>query len=441
MSSVYAQSYKLMGNIDICMNKGSIEEEIFITDFFTNSNTYEILLSKSLNIKSVYLNNDGVDFDIDTTNRFQNIYHLDLNKVSEFNDTLKLNIVGTFEIYNENHKYLESSNMNIVSNYGILRAPAVTSWYPQISSSTITELADMYTQKYNYDIHVRCADCEYIQIGDELPSKSPYRFKKAYGGIMLLAGNFKWLSKNNSVFINIDSVKINHLVKKTRQISTYYENLLNEPTETAISYAKIYTDKADWLFYGAPTIVFMKPKDKPINIDIAFLSHEIAHNYFGNLYVPKTNLYWFYLESFAEYYSFKYQISTNNVQELRNKYATLKVVGFLNKFFIKKINGYNINFVHLDKVKDKEAITEFQRYNISPFQLLGIEHLIGEDKMIAFTKKVFANLQANKDGYQIMLETLGEVGIDEKLIKRIEKDYFRRLKLRKYKFIKKNWRH
>ncbi len=60
--------------------------------------------------------------------------------------------------------------------------------------------------------------------------------------------------------------------------------------------------------------------------------------------------------------------------------------------------------------------------------------------MIEFIKKVFQNLEPGKDGYQTMIKTLKEIGIKDKVVRQIEKDFFKRLKVRKYRFVKKYWK-
>ncbi len=376
VANVYSQSHHLIGDVDISIDKGTIEEKITITNFYEPSNIYEILLNNSLKINSIHLNNDLINFKVDTTKaplHNSNVYHIELEDILKREDSLKLDISGTFKIYNEVNKDTNVGNINIASNYGVLKAAVCSYWYPQIQKGIIKDFAELLNlKKYQYDITLKSKDCEYIHIGDERPSKSPCRFNKEYGALMLLAGNFKWTEKDNSVFINIDTSKIDPLLNQTQKIKNYYETLLNEPIQSIFSYAKLYTDDGDWAFNSKPTIVFMKPKGQLTNVSASFLSHEIAHNYFGYLYIPKTNLYWFYLESFAEYFSFKYQIATHNTQMLQNKYFNLKITSFLNRFFIKKINGESIKFVRLSQVKNREEITGYQRYNISPFQLLGI---------------------------------------------------------------------
>jgi flagellar biosynthesis regulator FlbT len=97
--------------------------------------------------------------------------------------------------------------------------------------------------------------------------------------------------------------------------------------------------------------------------------------------------------------------------------------------------NFDVSFVQLYKVNNASEVHEVQRYLYSPFQLLGIENEIGEDKMMAFIKSVYPALSAHADGYSVIINTLKNIGVDNKTIKRIEKKYFKQLSLMEYSFI------
>ena len=431
-------SQEITANVLVSNKNKTISENIKISGVEAKNDSIFFLLNEILTINYVKFNNKNIKFYIDTTQNEENqkIYYLISEKPIKLSDTLSFNINGKFINFNDSIKNNFETNGNIVSDYGIFRANCSAAWHPLIIKNH--NITDVYTKKYNYNLSIKSdKDC-YIQIADKKPVKQQTTINNYTGKIMLLIGKYKWNKIDNNIFINIDKNKQTEIQQYTSNIKNYYDSLMGIPINNNFVFIRLKThDINNWAFFNYPQIVYIDNQRNKWKDDMGLISHEIAHYYFGNIYIPKSNLHWFYSESFTEYLSFKYQIHSKQMQTLKKKYHTLKLVKLFNLFYIYKVNGYSIEFINLKYVNDKYKLTEVQVYNFSPFQLLGIEHEIGEEKMVKFIKTVFSNISNDKDGYITMLKSLKQVGVDEKTIHKIEKKYFFKLKLRKYKFVKK----
>ena len=192
----------------------------------------------------------------------------------------------------------------------------------------------------------------------------------------------------------------------------------------------------EFAFYSYPATVYVNKRGHSEVSSNMMTSHELAHYYFGNVFVPKSDLYWFFSESVTEYFSIKYQISKGNMTNLNEKYQTIRMIEEMSQNPLRKIdNNYDMSFVQLNKVKNASEVHEVQRYLYSPFQLLGMENEIGEDKMMAFIKSVYPELNTQDDGYAAIIYTLKNIGVDKKTIKRIERKFINQLSLQEYSFL------
>ena len=154
----------------------------------------------------------------------------------------------------------------------------------------------------------------------------------------------------------------------------------------------------------------------------------MAHYYFGHIYKAKTTLFWLQLESFAEFFSLKYQIESKISNAPSDKYEHLK------KTFSENPNHHS--FVRIDEITEADQINNNCRYDVIPFQLLGIEHIIGEEKMMAFIK-AFLRDEEEIDGYKSFKNNLEKVDVSKKQLHLIEEKYIKSIDLNNYKFVEK----
>ncbi|MBN2682290.1 MAG: hypothetical protein JXR58_07260 [Bacteroidales bacterium] len=438
-----AQNNIMAGHIDIKSKQGKLTEDFTITNIITDNKELKFTLHKYLEVEKILLNSIEQSFIIDSSEQLYlvNLYKITLNRIPSKTDSLRFIVSGSFEVSNDSSKYNVESDFDLVTNYSIFRANGMSSWHPVIIQDSCERIDQCRRRKkIEYSIQVKCDDCQFINIGDVKPQPSPVNYKQTSSLPMIIAGDYKWEEIENIILINIDSAVQQKLVNETRKIITYYEKLLGIEHNSNPVYAKVEINKNltyEFAFFSLPTIVFVNRRNNKKITNYGASSHELAHYYFGSLFVPKSNLHWFLNESITEFFSFKFLLHDGNTSKLSNKYNNLKAIKICSYIpFLKKINGFPFRFVRLDKIKHKDEIHEMQRYNISPFQLLAIERIIGEKLMIEFIKKLYANVSNNKHGYETLIQTLKEIGLEKKTIKKIERNYFKNFKLRKYKFVK-----
>jgi hypothetical protein len=419
----YSQETKLLGDLRISLKEGTLESDFYITNLSTKDKALRFMINDGIKVESIMI--------ADQKKRFRkssrsiscpdcSVYNLSLNENLTPSDTILIKTKGTFKSYQDGQNTKDYKG-KIVSNYGILRASEQSKWYPVVFSAQDKKPSFLKKHSYSYQITSTCDDCDYIYIGQDKPkvSGSVFTSPTAIEDIMLIAGNYEWKEGKNALFINMtDDAIINHIDSLFFEINSYYEGLTDIKMPAKFTYAHLPSDNTSWgAFLTYPTIVDVKKTLRKNSLE-ANLSHEIAHYLFGNVYKPESKLYWFYLESFAQYFSFKYLLEKNP--------ALLKGrLSYLNEK----------NFVRLDKVTGYAQINNSHRYSIGPFQLLAIEEKIGEAQMMRYIKEVFSNLTKDADGYAVLIESLHKIGVEKSIIQSIENDLIKRFDINEYKFI------
>lgn len=290
---------------------------------------------------------------------------------------------------------------------------------------------------FNYDINVQCEACKHVFVGDGVPQEKQGNFQSTapQDAILLIAGDYDFIVSDYGIYINLPASEVDILENNIKDILVYYEQISGIKISKRLVYAYLPSDNRGWGGFVSFPVVVDVAKNPQVN-RLHYVSHELAHFYFGDIYPPKSNLFWFYLESFAEYYSYKYLIK-KDAKLMERDYKNLKRISRAQYIpFVKSIAGHQFRFVKFRKVKKTEDVTNIHRYDIGGFQLLGVEEVIGEEKIQALTPRLFQNLKNQEHGYITLLNTLKKIGIDERTIDEIEKSYFDRLKYKKYDFVK-----
>lgn len=419
-----AQHSSLSGKVTISMQQRSINSDFILTNVRSENQEVVFMINDQVKVKEATIN--GLKLAVKKIKEKCNdctIYRLISENGFKETDEIKLLTTGKFKNYTKgDHKSDYKGKM--VSNYGILRASEQAKWYPVLIDNTIDQPSFLRKYAYQYDISATCDDCKHVYVGGGTPGKSGKRFASSIpsNDIMLIAGDYNWVEKDNAVFINIkDPTLIKHIDDLFLDISTYYQKLVGFEMPSKFVFAHLPSDNTSWGgFMTYPTIVKVTKRITNKNLE-PYLSHEIGHYLFGDVFKPSTKLYWFYLESFAEYISYKYMLATDP-QLLQRDYNAL---------------GRNMNFVRLDKVTSHHQINGQHRYNTAPFQLLAIDRKIGEAKMVAFIKEVYSQLGESTDGYATFINSLKKVGVSNDIIKSIEEDIIQQFDIREYQFVEK----
>ncbi|WP_316849498.1 M1 family aminopeptidase [Pedobacter agri] len=175
-----------------------------------------------------------------------------------------------------------------------------------------------------------------------------------------------------------------------------------------------------WGFVAFPTIAFagiklgdmidnQKPQLKD-STDYPFIAHEIGHYYFGNVLQPNSTLFWFFLESTAEYLS---------VKASEEKFGKI----FATKYFQDRSKQLkNFKAKPLNTITDMNDISGTYRYSYGPFLLRGLEQIIGEKQMFKFLNTcLMAKTEATD--YSFFKRNALKSGISPKQWGTFEKDF------------------
>lgn len=421
LSASYSQSTQLGGTVDISFAKGQIKSQFVLSNLPNQDQDLSFMLHSDLNVKRVLLNDQKIEFAKTKQQCYDcTVYAISLGKTLEATDRLLIETEGRFKTYKPGQNKKDYKG-KIANNYGILRASEQSKWYPVIISQGKNLPAFLRKYQYSLDLQANC-DCQNIYIGRGVPKPSGSRFvsDNPSKDIMLIAGNYEWTEGEKAIFLNIkDQPLIDRLDSLFSSISTYYEALTQIEMPTKYVMAHLPSDNARWGgFMTYPTIVSVRKSMSNRNLS-AYLSHEVSHYLFGDVYQAEGNLFWFYLESFAEYFSYKYLLQ-HDPAAMRADYRRLRK---------------NKDFVRLDRVKQINQVTSTARYLIGPFQLLAIEQRIGEEKMLELIASVFSKLPTSQDGYQTFVATLLEIGIDEDIVADIETQLFHQFDPASYDFV------
>lgn len=417
-----AQSSHLQGEIQLSLNRGQLDSDFGITNYAPDQMTISFMLNSDIKVKGVTLNTGKISVVKTKASCYDcHVYEVKLPRKLTLSDTMGIQTKGTFKNYKAG-KHKNDYKGRIANNYGILRASEQAKWYPVLISEEDNLPSFARKHAYTYSLKVNCEDCKGIYVGAGVPQKSGNLFvgERATKDIMLIAGDISWAEGGNAIFINVPDQKMKvNLDKLFSSIAAYYEKVTQIEMPTKYVLAHLPSDNKGWGgFMTYPTIVSVRKSFG--NRDLAaYLSHEVAHYLFGDVYPAESNLFWFYLESFAEYFSYKYLLE-HEPEAMQGDYKRLKK---------------SKAFIRLDQVNTFNDVSGSYRYLIGPFQLLALEKRIGEAKMLELIKTVYPKLATTKDGYKALIASLAEIGVAKETIDEVEERLFKAFYLEEYQFV------
>jgi hypothetical protein len=307
----------------------------------------------------------------------------------------------------------------IVSMRGDLRAAEQTRWYPTLFDSATGAAEDRVT----YDLHVRCATCRAIYVnGSEPVADTAGRFVSSVPRtIMLYAGSFDVHRAPAVTFVNgqADAKTAAVFSDAIGRVGKYYENLLGVPYgEHPVllsfeSVSRVYPNGVvRWQFVTWPTITFSGGLDFDRLLDTTgvaprvpdwlwgSLSHEMGHYYFGTLRMPHGPLYWFVLESTAEYLALK------STAALRGDVAgATRMIGALN-------TSTNERYPPLSEITEREQIGATFRYQQAPMRLLALDWQVGEKKVAEMLRALLQSDAGEAADYAAVQRAAARAGIN-----------------------------
>ncbi|WP_097130819.1 M1 family aminopeptidase [Pedobacter xixiisoli] len=418
--SLQAQIPHLIGKTIVDMQTGQITCDFTITNIPDLGKDYQLLLNKGFNIK--HLKNatgEVIKYDgfYNGKMRGEGLVYTPSNKneILENPKQLSISYTGAFPIYKDEYNFLDFKGL-IAFNGTTLRASEQSKWYPIIYDVK----ADQQLEQITFDITVECKNAQQIFVNGDLPKAGPSANFKSRVPLapMLFIGNYNVQQTSNALFLNTDMNKAQLAVfeKEIAEMKAYYNKVLGIPYETKnvfIEHTAIekFNKGRTWGFASYPTIAIAggklgetideinkKFKD---STDYPFYAHEVGHYYFGNVLQPNSTLFWFFLESTAEYLSVK-----ASEAKFGKTYSSTYFKNASN-------NLRNFKAVPLNKVTEINQINGTYRYNYGPLILRGLEQIIGEKRMFGFLKQCL-NAKGKPTDYAFLKEQALKSGISNK---------------------------
>ena len=271
---------------------------------------------------------------------------------------------------------------NIAFNGKTLRADGIQSaWCPILYDIK----TDTRYENVTYDLDINCADCKVIYLNGSEPvtgTRAKLKVKTAQD-LTLFAGDYKAVSINGQYFLNPDAneKELTELGKTLHSFQDYLEKKSGIPYNGRMTYIQTtpVSKNNSWLFASYPSIVkvgwdpgmksFISKTEGPEFL--YYMSHEIAHYYFGRVRSFNSEIGDMISEGFAEFLALqitKQQISkTLYVEKMKSKVGALQ----------------NLDAVPVGKILSKADYKdrELYVYYYAPIIFSAIEKEIGEEKM------------------------------------------------------------
>ena len=395
----YSQEIDLSGDIQISKKGKYLIASLLITNYETTSLTFA--LSKRGQINDIKINGNSVRLKKHKPKGINCVVY-ETNPIElSITDTITLNYrikAKTNSLFKNRHDYKGEISLND----GILRASEQSKWIP-IFIAKSTKYINDYSWKsfYNYDLRISLSDTGFIYLnnGNVLMNSGRFISKQSTENLLLIAGDFETSETENTLFIGeiseSDKTAIDELIE---DIGKYYFELSNIEMTAKFTFAHLPSDNPKWGgFFTYPTMVNVNRRLNLTGLE-SYLSHEMAHYYFGGKFQPKGILSLLYIEAFAEYYSLKYRISKGLVDMPNDCF----------KQFEKK------DYIKLSTIENSEDISDEYRYEVFPYLLLELEKVVGEDKMQSFIKKLFELIKIEDNyGVNSITEALKLIGVED----------------------------
>jgi len=388
---LHAQTPHLSGKVEIVMATGQVTCDFVLSNIPNLGKNYQLLLNKGFNIKAIKdADNRTLKYDgfYGGTMRGEGLTYTPILKDSIMENPVQLHIsyTGAFPIYTDTLNFIDFKGL-IAFNGKTMRATDQSKWYPIIYDIK----SDRQIEQMTFDIEVTAKDARTIFVNGDLPKTGPVaRFKSDIPiAPMLFVGDYGTQKTDGAIFLNtqMNEKQLKVFEANIAEMKAYYYKALKIPYHTKnvfIEHEPVekFNKGRSWGFVAFPTIAFAGIKlgdmiDEEHNklkdsTDYPFIAHEIGHYYFGNVLQPNSTLFWFFLESTAEYLS---------VKAGENKFG--KAFG-TNYFQNKGKQLKNFKAKPLNAIKEINEISNTYRYSYGPFLLRGLEQLIGEQRMFKF---------------------------------------------------------
>lgn len=427
--TVFSQTPHLSGEVSVSMKTGLITCNFTLSNIPSLGKDYQILLNKGFNIKAI---KDSVG----NTLNYSGYYNGKMrgegliytptkgNEVLSNPGTLKISYVGAFPIYTDTLNFTDFKGL-IAFNGKTMRATDQSKWYPIIYDVK----NDRQIEQLTFNIKVTSHDAKTIFVNADLPKPGPTAnfSSKIPLSPMLFIGDYDVQNTKNATFLNaaMNDRQLEIFEKNIAEIKSYYSKKLEIPYQTKnvfIEHAPIekFNKGRSWGFVSFPVIAFagiklgdMIDEEKSTlkdSTDYPFIAHEIGHYYFGDVLQPNSTLFWFFLESTAEYLS---------VKASEEKFGK----AFATKYFADKAKQLkDFKSKPLNRIVEMNDISGTYRYSYGPFLLRGLEQMIGEKRMFKFLTTCLQTKNVATD-YAFFKASAFKSGISNKEWDAFEKEF------------------
>ncbi|MBX2870941.1 MAG: hypothetical protein KTR30_02550 [Saprospiraceae bacterium] len=423
----------ISGTVQVSMKDGTIKAEIVISKIPALAD-YAIWLNTGFTLEHLADANKQVsyaplrEYNPEQYEVFQ--YVLKDNKSNElvFTDKMTLKYTGAFPV-------LESSKQvdgwcadwkgNIVFIDNTLRASEQTAWYPIIYDKK----NDVLLNKVTYDLEIVTEESASIYLNGSSPVKANrHRFTtETPVPLLLVMGSFDFKAQQKINFINTQLPELAEatLIEWTNNITQFYEQKLDLQYSRSVSYVESRPACSNWgwMFVSYPSIMVVGNEANSLSsyfdqethqfkrsADIAYIAHELAHYYFGEVFVPNAELKWLFLEGLAEYVS---------LQALRTLVGEKEYQTLIQKYS-EEVKG--MTFSPLHEITTADQINQTYRYRYIPLLLTALEKEVGSKKLWLWLKRVI-NSKDSLSNYNFLKETLLAAGISQNTLTGFEATY------------------
>jgi hypothetical protein len=276
----------------------------------------------------------------------------------------------------------------IAFNGRSLRARGISRWYPAITYPELGVIAEATA----FDLEVECAECTWIHVNGGSPAPGPIaRFHSSEPReLLLLAGDFPVQEIDGVHFLGevvaADTARM--FLGTLKEIQDFYADLLGipfgpQPDILRITPLRVERRGQLWGFFSDPGLALigmsigefvriLNGPERPARRSVfGFLTHELAHRYFGWRVGMTSPFREMYGEPFASYLELK------AVRHFQGDGAYRQAVRGMREGVI----GAD-GFVSLSAAGPEEFAVSRYRYGYAPLLLLALENEIGEAAMI-----------------------------------------------------------
>lgn len=400
----------LQGTLKVDINKGYFDGQFTLSNL-PELSEYKILLNKGMNIK-YFKNKKGklLTYEGFYSGKMRGEAIEYAVQGATLPKSFSVEYVGAFPRYEDDFNEFDFKGF-IAINDKTLRATEQTKWYPVIYDAANDRLINSYT----YDLTIQIEGGSTIFINGSAPQKAKsgtFQSSKPYP-LLLFLGDYDFVENDGNYILN-DKILVEEATKVYQNIDLIKKSLKNTLQQEFED--KIYLIKheavnkrspgSSWGFNTYPSFAFtgikfgnlVKQDGKFSNDKYRYFGHEFAHNYFGNN-VQSGKLYWFWLESFPEYLSFRI------AEEFSGE-------AYLKKVLLKKVkNLQEQNFVSLSKIEKANQIDEAYRYNLAPLLLQCMEGEFGKEVMDTIMRQLLKKAKTETLSLKILESIAIEIGV------------------------------